>query len=665
MSNEYNLPTYLCDYVKELIDSVHLQEEANSVNKALIFNQNNLLNTDYISKICLKYNADNSIDYFQSSKILSKNLNLICSKLLSTIRAGGVDFNAEFPFIHNFISSESDLALIKTCFQNVILSIKNQEKLQIQIYIALLNIFVIFEHYLRQLVLTLSRSNKTGCLNQFLLRDLIANANLEKVLNPNLINLNKIFFATPLSLNLRNLIWHGFLLASNECSYYYFFFLLIILNKIGHELDAFKMDRLNIKKLEDIQQHHKISFENCYIEFESSLSEYFALINKSLYLNEDQKKLVVYIINEIFLREKCFIQVIIATLPIIEFLLRKAYIIENKLDFKFNLSAQEKFFYLTMDEILQEFVPFSNNDGKTLIKKSADNTQMELISVNELNRLRFKIGDDFMILLFDLFMYTDGPRLRDRFSHGEYNLSYDIKDQDKYGFYAILCIYSIFHLARSSKSATELNFDKFFKDYRCMYHPLAAMKHELVDLVNNFSLKQLHDELKLRENLLRLSKSKLEDLKNLNDLIINLNEESTNNKYLFLYSNSKSSNSLQVINIARQLIRECSLFLETIYSYNEITKLKCDSKQLRTRQRETFKYFQENCLLNFESSSYKLVFFLASIFLTLINNSNNIDYLKLLKRILAIFQNLTQQSQINRWLECNQLIKELFTLFSD
>ena len=107
--------------------------------------------------------------------------------------------------------------------------------------------------------------------------------------------------------------------------------------------------------------------------------------------------------------------------------------------------------------------------------------------------------------------------------------------------------------------------------------------------------------------------------------------------------------------------------MDTIYSYYQITMIKYDTKQLRTRQRETFKFFQENSLPNYEINSYRLILILVYLFfkLLLVNNNGKIDYVKFLRKLLTIFQNLTQQSKINRWLECNQLTVELDKIFDE
>jgi hypothetical protein len=679
MNSDYNLPTYLCDYVNELINSINQRDE--NLVEDLIWNQNTTFDVDYIARICLKYNNENSIDYYSSSKILSKNLYLICKKLLKP----NINFNTQFSFIKNFITQDNDLNLIKKCFENSTSTLNNAQIHQIQVYISLLNIFVIFERYLRQLIVTLTCSGdktEAGNLNQFLLRDLISNKILEKVLNRNLINLIKCLIGSPYSLNLRNLLWHGFL-QINECSHYYEYFLLIILDKIGQEMEQqqkhqkFAESRLQVKKIENYQirsLNAEYKFNDSLIEIKNNINVYLSIINDSILINDSQKMLLSFIINNLFIIQKSYIQTILSLLPQIEFLLRKLYIIENRLDFKFNLSAQEKFFYLTMDEIMLEFILPVNSESKILLKKLVDNEPATTSGIK--NRLPLKLGNEFMILLNDLFMYNDGPRIRDRLSHGEYELTYDQKNEEKYGIYAVLSIYSIINLVKTSTTSTKLAYESFISDYKCSYHPLACIKYDLINLIGIFELNFMNKGLILNEKCFKMiEKLKIDNFytfTTMDSLVKYLESESFNSKYLFLYSKISNqldmNNSLQIINLIKHLVKECCLFLDTIYSYYQITMIKYDTKQLRTRQRETFKFFQENSIANYEMNSYRLILILVYLFfklLSLVNNNGKIDYVKFLKKLLTIFQNLTQQSKINRWLECNQLNVELDKIFDE
>ena len=660
MSIDLNLSTYLSDYVKELISSVEIREETKELDEALVINKQNIIDTDYISKICIKYNDDNSVDYFNSSKVLSANIYICCKNIenLFTEKVFEVEFNTYFSFISKFVIDENEFSILKRCFEESIITIKSSPQHQIQVYLSLLNIFTIFEHNLRQLISTIAQKNDFDLLNQFLLRDLISNKSLAMILSPGLINIIKLFVGSPLSLNLRNLMWHGFLLPA-ECSHYYEYFFYLILNRIGYEVDSYEIKSLETKR---ICQINFIS-EDLFDKIIENMDEHLKCVNKTMLLNDQQKNLVCYTIQDLFLKRKSFIQVIMICLPQIEFLLRKLYIIENKIDFKFNLCAQEKFYYLTMDEILQERVILKNEDAKIGIS-------------NEINKLRFKLGDEFMLLLYDLFMFNDGPRIRDRFSHGEYQLNYEIDNENNFKQYGFLCIRIISYLANNDS----LQISNSFSAYKCHYHPLAIIKINLINLITFLISKCSNEALNIEQNCLEfidtlLIDNKIIEIKNLRNLIDYLNEISINSKYLFLYSkhnmNSSHNNSLQIINIIKKLINECFTFLETIYIYNETTKIKQDNKQLRARQRETFKYFQENSLMiKFELSTKDVILILITIYSILINNNNKIFeskiewYVKIFRKFLTIYQNLSQQSKINRWLECIQLINELYKIFA-
>jgi hypothetical protein len=320
-----------------------------------------------------------------------------------------------------------------------------------------------------------------------------------------------------------------------------------------------------------------------------------------------------------------------------------------------------------MDEILQEFVLIKNDEAKIMLMKLVEENGVS----NETNKLRFKLGDEFMLLLYDMFMFDDGPRIRDRLSHGEYKINYDMNSNNVYKLYASLCIRIISYLANNDSSKVKNN---IFSDYKCNYHPLAIIKFDLINLTSFLISKCLNKTLNIEQiilkfivssNLLPVDNIKLNELKSLSNLIDYLNEESINSKYLYLYSKTNNNNALQIITIIKQLINECLSFLETIYNYIETTKIKQDNKQLRERQRETFKYFQENSLtIKFETSIKDVILILTCIYSMLINSNKSDGHVKILRKYLTIFQNLSQQSKINRWLECVQLIDELYKIFA-
>lgn len=688
-----NLQSYLCNYVKDLIYSVNEINLEIKLDEYLLWSNldSYLIDCDYIVSICVKYNDENNtiIDYFNSCKILSKNLKFICHHVIN--KNDQLSFNDTFPYISHFIEKENDLELIKTLFQNSASSFyetlnnkTTKVNHEMHVYASLLNLFVIFERYLRQLVSKLSFTTNTTTIessnqtftasnnpnSQYLLRDLIANNVLESALNKSLINLIKLFIGSPHSLNLRNLLWHGFL-QLNECSHYYECFLLLLLNKIGFDLKSFKEksnllqlneDKFLAKKVSNYKLRYLHSLQRD-SEFYSNLNEYLRIIDNSSLINSNQMFIIKYTIKNSFKNEN-FIQTIILLLPLIEFLLRKLFIIENKFDLNRNLCAQEKMFYLTMDEILVEYVDTSHIGANA----TSD--------IDIKNNLCSKLGDSCMILIHDLFMYNDGPRLRDRFSHGEYDLNEEFdtisEEHEINGIYALICIYLTINLLNEEPSSN-LNYKNFIDNHQCMYHPLACIKYDLIDLIvcfdasskiERFLATAVIQNLKLDEKFMyhneKLNIKQPIDIKNF------MLHESFNKNLLFLYSNNGNKNTnanfgLQIISIMKHLIKECYQFCMIFSSYNQTTTNKYENKELRSRQRENYIYFKEKALENLEIYMIKSICFVFYLFLNLLNNDkNNLSQInvKLLRKLLSVTQNLQQQSKLNRWLECNTLVEE-------
>ncbi|KAF8945650.1 hypothetical protein BGZ47_002256 [Haplosporangium gracile] len=129
-------------------------------------------------------------------------------------------------------------------------------------------------------------------------------------------------------------------------------------------------------------------------------------------------------------RQRSSFMFVVASLPLLEHGLRLMYVHANgcKQDRTSALVAGE--YYLTLDVILDEFVPaeYYESDAEALKEYRPDAIP---------NRLYSELGSQAMNLLQDLFLAAMGPRLRDRTSHGENNAYFrtDIRKEPWFDYY--------------------------------------------------------------------------------------------------------------------------------------------------------------------------------------------------------------------------------------
>ncbi|KAF9343991.1 hypothetical protein BGX26_004942 [Mortierella sp. AD094] len=166
-----------------------------------------------------------------------------------------------------------------------------------------------------------------------------------------------------------------------------------------------------------------------------------------------------------------------STLPLIEHSLRLVYVAVNncKQDRSSALIAGE--YYLTLDVILDKVVPveyFEPDSGVLLEHKDHENIP---------NMLYSELGAPVMNLINDLFILSLGPRLRDRTSHGELNsyLTVDVTKETWFGYYIGLIIYLLLTYIQDPEMVPEkaMHYTSWIDQYsECRFDERSILKKE-------------------------------------------------------------------------------------------------------------------------------------------------------------------------------------------
>ncbi|XP_042523675.1 endoplasmic reticulum membrane-associated RNA degradation protein isoform X2 [Dipodomys spectabilis] len=230
----------------------------------------------------------------------------------------------------------------------------------------------------------------------FLLRDLLASEELAQVFGHSVMDVLKVFIGSPHGLNLRNILWHGFA-SPQEIPPKYCSMLLLLMAGLGQLLKDFLQQTevtlthrpfVTLTNLEDL-----IVFPGVTCEILSVLEE---VMTKSTFILKIM--LPYWEVALAKFRSHRFADCAILLLTQLEMGLRRVFAAVNQCPDRL-LTAESRTLYTTFDEILAKHL----RDGRV-------------------NQLPLFLGEPAMEFLWDFLNHQEGPRLRDRLSHGEINI---------------------------------------------------------------------------------------------------------------------------------------------------------------------------------------------------------------------------------------------------
>ncbi|XP_053948149.1 endoplasmic reticulum membrane-associated RNA degradation protein-like [Anastrepha ludens] len=240
-------------------------------------------------------------------------------------------------------------------------------------------------------------SNK--CTPPHLLRDLLRTEELYNIFGLEIISLLKIIMGTPDSINLRNIVWHGFP-EPQEIPDYYNTILVLLIHSLGYELKKTKICLTERPKSIDFRKLcRKVSNQLILPSSWFNENSYVHQLKTHVWLNENYKIYWYQLLQ--YYKQQQYWKLVMLILPQIELLLRLIYAQVNNFDVTAKLSE----YYITMDSIFETDVPCK----KTNINNNLLNERV--------------VSEELLKFVYDLFIAPNGPRLRDKISHGEVDIT--------------------------------------------------------------------------------------------------------------------------------------------------------------------------------------------------------------------------------------------------
>ena len=652
-----NLSTYLSDEVNDIIKIASSSNANIAAKESMIYfdpwlqKDNLILNYEFLARECLEFEREhnlNELNFKKSLTNLKKYFQPIKENILKFLdcsRHTSLIFGVDLEFFKNNVFNQLHSYL--------------QSKDKIHLHISFLNLFLMFERSLGDLIYSFNSGN--SCTIPFLLKDLAYDKVVLTILGKPLCDLLAIFIYTPRSLNLRNLIWHGFW-QPNELNEDCIFFLISIITSINGILS----NKISNKTIKSFKQRPKLNlneFSKRDLKNAQLLENFSHKYNQECMLIIQNSKLIDS--KEIWLKafsgKENHFDIIILLLPQIEHILRKLYSLYNR-DSQCQIAMVDEY-YLTIDDLLMF-------DDKKNLKK---------------NILIDKLDPHLILFSNELFMYEDGPRLRDRASHGELNQREIPKHFADCVQFLSIFLASIPLDLKNDKNLVELDLfkQKFYSEYDSIHHPISVLKKKVYLLIEiNEDLNSSKTDIYTDSDALCF-KNECEEIflsrKNLKfDLLkkdsLELHWKITD-IYSFVYRydlnkdfKSFKSNEIQLIKILIKIFDQMYKVLETVKEFLKQAILTTND-HLRQRKRENVDSFFKNKYyfeIFFELSLSLLIYFIENVIIqkkfgNMYSTYNSIEFTRIIKyykNFLKIIENLNSKSSSNKWTECKNLIVE-------
>ncbi|XP_018120727.1 endoplasmic reticulum membrane-associated RNA degradation protein isoform X2 [Xenopus laevis] len=293
----------------------------------------------------------------------------------------------------------------------------------------------------------------------FLLRDLLASTELAAILSKPVMDVLKVFLGSPESLNLRNILWHGFA-SPDDIPAKYCSTLLLLTAGLGQLLKTYL-------SLTHLPLEHRPYF---LLNSPKDMQVFPSISDKALFAAElliVKSKFALPHMTSFWIeaiaafQQGRYADCVILLLPQLECSLRLVFTVVNKCPNRM-LTAESAVLYTTFDEILTE----------------------QLDSGSE-NQVPYTLGEPAMEFLLDFLNHQEGPRIRDHLSHGEIQLNEFPKEiANQLMFFSLVMLYkNVEHEDVFFKEMADV-FNPLInavESYKSMFHPIALLQKQVIE----------------------------------------------------------------------------------------------------------------------------------------------------------------------------------------
>ncbi|NXS12140.1 EMARD protein, partial [Neodrepanis coruscans] len=501
----------------------------------------------------------------------------------------------------------------------------------------------------------------------FLLRDLLASEQLAVVFGQAVMNVLRIFIGSPYGLNLRNVLWHGFA-SPHEIPTKYCAMLLFLTAGLGQLLQTYLL------RTKCILVHRP------YVIFISleELVVFPDLNNETLSIAEELVRLSSFVLKTMLpfwiaaltaFKQNRYADSVILLLPQLEVGLRLLFTTANKCPNRL-LTAEVKFMFKINYDLM--------------LAKHLDN--------EEVNQLPLVLEEPAMDFLWDFLNHQEGPRIRDRLSHGEINLEAfprEVANQIVAFAITLLCRFSDEDMFSLKEHMVIKPLISCANSYQSRFHPISQLRKQVLECMKSIHLwselpavpeeqvqtiKGLEENgeastltLMISEITTQLQQYMPQNCCSLDDpinsvLTKRLLIELCDRRICTLYSPRPV---LEIVVILRKISSQCHQVSEQVIASAEVKYMQWMNKTLRSRQRHN--YLRMLNSIKFLSPVLQLILILITLELVSVHSvckKNPFDYqqyLKFLKSVLQYTENLVTYTspEKNKWDETIELTNKV------
>eukprot|EP01080_Neovahlkampfia_damariscottae_P005249 gene5249-8860_t len=346
--------------------------------------------------------------------------------------------------------------VLKTDYEKIFQLYIQHQKSKIDSYQTFLNLSTIFEKYLGS-VFSMKCDNKKPIPS--ILRDILESKEINDVFGENVVFFISTIIGPPEGLNLRNILWHGFL-SFNEFDpdFTSFLFILFIstvkLSKeyFQKEIQPIKLISLKLKELKT----EKSLFTNK-IDFMKNFDE---ALKSSYFIIPDSQDVILQAFEEFFNNK--LINSLTLILPQFEHCLRRIFVLIHDEFPQEMLMAQSRVLFTTLDIILSLVLENGN-----------------------LNKMIKFLGENIVSALNDIFVHYDGARIRDKIAHG------DLLEVDENIVKSVLQLF-VYMVLNYNLMEFEFgpfqNCFKFYEKYQTIFHPKSKLLQQNFEVLQKWKI---------------------------------------------------------------------------------------------------------------------------------------------------------------------------------
>uniref|UniRef100_A0A6B2L0F7 DUF4209 domain-containing protein n=1 Tax=Arcella intermedia TaxID=1963864 RepID=A0A6B2L0F7_9EUKA len=374
-----------------------------------------------------------------------------------------------------------------------------------------------------------------------LLKEVLQTEELSSFFGEDLLYLVKIMVGPPQGLNLRNMVWHGFIRENSELKGCYVSFLFVLMMTCSHyvkvtkKMEFIKKPLLSLNRMEETEYDFGLGPKLNGGFTTDDFNHMTTIFSRTYFILPGRLKHFIYALY--LFKNQQYYDFLTVLLPHFEHSLRCVFGCVNlNLPAQVVVGAESSAHFTTLDLFIKE---------KTEVECIPQEQQQH-------NNLIQEMGPNFINLLWDLFTHVKGPRIRDRISHGEVysnTITYILAEK-----VLLACIYCA---VKYDLENTNNKKDKYLEGlpesirralqyvdgYISVFHPKSLLQKKLkkgqkaflklIAVVNTFPLREEQGEDESKEGVVIFNRASKElalenELKSLNSSIsLNIHKHST------------------------------------------------------------------------------------------------------------------------------------------